>query len=584
MARNNQLQWDSINANFSGSNQSNAIGTELLSTAGTVFNRTAKYMQQENERLSKERDLAFASAGKELSNKALKSAFVAETDMNGNTNYRFDLDRYKNTITQEAQSKGYDRLSLTDQAKIFGAMTTDTDIQLGLQNNQYNETLDFKNDELKYKNYKEHKSGISSYEDMVKYFFSETSKGRNNADIVKEMEYIISSELPYQNKEDSIKLGQLVTEFAPNVDNFIQNYMKEKGTMPSDKQLLEYIETNTGVKLSDTLQGSKILEKDKKAETYYKTKESISSPDFMSNMYNNINSKEINSDVIADKNFVSLSKALAYMLLDKNNEINKEELLKKVKQITSNLTQTEIDEDSNQSIRTTKGVDEIVTSLLTKDYTNKSLNSLNLNEGDYETLGNYLEQITGSTSSNDTLNLNNDKNLDMPVSMQRQQEIINTNEYNQALNVNELNKNELNKQSNKYGINNRYDYYDKLERDTDLLNNNTKIKENIINEIKNSIFYKELSSAKQAQISYSFTVPDQFSNLRLLYDLIYSKKGKDFKNKLSKDGTKYNTVKSKKQLQQDVEDLFNTYKMLSKEYSLYKQYKNDYSKNLNINR
>lgn len=584
MARNNRLQWDSINANFSGSNQSNAIGTELLSTAGTVFNRTAKYMQQENERLSKERDLAFASAGKELSNKALKSAFVAETDINGNTNYKFDLNRYKNTITQEAQSKGYDRLSLTDQAKIFGAMTTDTDIQLGLQNNQYNETLDFKNDELRYKNYKENKAGISSYEDMVKYFFNETAKGRNNADIVKEMEYIISSELPYQNKEDSVKLGQLVTEFAPNVDNFIQNYMKEKGTIPSDKQLLEYIETNTGVKLSDTLQGSKILEKDKKAERYYKTKESISSPDFMSNMYNNINSKEINSDVIADKNFVSLSKALAYMLLDKNNEISNEDLLKKVKQITSNLTQTKIDEDSKQSTRTTKDVDEIVTSLLTKDYTNKSLNSLNLNDGDYEQLGNYLEQITGNTNSNGTLNLNNDKNLDMPISMQRQQEIINTNEYNQALNINELNKNELNKQSNKYGINNRYDYYDKLERDTDLLNNNTKIKENIINEIKNSIFYKELSSAKQAQISYSFIVPDQFSNLRLLYDLIYSKKGKNFKNKLSKDGTKYNTVESKKQLQQDVEDLFNTYKMLSKEYSLYKQHKNDYSKNLNINR
>ena len=584
MARNNRLQWDSINANFSGSNQSNAIGTELLSTAGTVFNRTAKYMQQENERLSKERDLAFASAGKELSNKALKSAFVAETDMNGNTNYKFDLNRYKNTITQEAQSKGYDRLSLTDQAKIFGAMTTDTDIQLGLQNNQYNETLDFKNDELRYKNYKENKTGISSYEDMVKYFFNEITKGRNNVDIVKEMEYIISSELPYQNKEDSVKLGQLVTEFAPNIDNFIQNYMKEKGTIPSDKQLLEYIETNTGVKLSDTLQGSKILEKDKKAERYYKTKESISSPDFMSNMYNNINSKEINSDVIADKNFVSLSKALAYMLLDKNNEISNEDLLKKVKQITSNLTQTKIDEDSKQSTRTTKDVDEIVTSLLTKDYTNKSLNSLNLNDGDYEQLGNYLEQITGNTNSNGTLNLNNDKNLDMPISMQRQQEIINTNEYNQALNINELNKNELNKQSNKYGINNRYDYYDKLERDTDLLNNNTKIKENIINEIKNSIFYKELSSAKQAQISYSFIVPDQFSNLRLLYDLIYSKKGKDFKNKLSKDGTKYNTVESKKQLQQDVEDLFNTYKMLSKEYSLYKQYKNDYSKNLNINR
>lgn len=584
MARNNRLQWDSINANFSGSNQSNAIGTELLSTAGTVFNRTAEYMQQENERLSKERDLAFASAGKDLSNKALKSAFVAETDMNGNTNYRFDLDRYKNTITQEAQSKGYDRLSLTDQAKIFGAMTTDTDIQLGLQNNQYNETLDFKNDELRYKNYKENKAGISSYEDMVKYFFNETAKGRNNADIVKEMEYIISSELPYQNKEDSVKLGQLVTEFAPNVDSFIQNYTKEKGTMPSDKQLLEYIETNTGVKLSDTLQGSKILKKDKKAETYYKTKESISSPDFMSNMYNNINSKEINSDVIADKNFVSLSKALAYMLLDKNNEISNEDLLKKVKQITSNLTQTKIDEDSNQSTRTTKNVDEIVTSLLTKDFTNKSLNSLNLNDGDYEQLGNYLEQITGNTNSNGTLNLNNDKNLDMPVSMQRQQEIINTKEYNQALNINELNKNELNKQSNKYGINNRYDYYDKLEKDTGILNNNTKNKESVINKIKNSIFYKELSSAKQAQISYSFTVPDQSYNLILLYDLIYSKKGKDFKNKLSKDGTKYNTVESKKQLQQDVEDLFNTYKMLSKEYSLYKQYKNDYSKNLNINR
>lgn len=133
-----QLQWQQINANFSGSNQANAIGSQMLSNAGNIFSKVSEYAQEEAKRLNEERNKLFESAGKELSNIALQEGMEATVLPDGSVRHTFNANKYDEAISRIATEKGYDQLDEDARAKIWASLNTNTDYQLGLSNNQSN--------------------------------------------------------------------------------------------------------------------------------------------------------------------------------------------------------------------------------------------------------------------------------------------------------------------------------------------------------------------------------------------------------------------------------------------------------------
>lgn len=135
---NNQLQWNNIQPNFIGSNQATAVGSQMLSSAGDIFSKTAEYTQKEAVRLSQERDKLFESAGKELSNLALQEGMEATVLSDGSVRHTFNSEKYDQAVSKYATEKGYDRLDEDARAKIWASLNVNTDYQLGLANNQAN--------------------------------------------------------------------------------------------------------------------------------------------------------------------------------------------------------------------------------------------------------------------------------------------------------------------------------------------------------------------------------------------------------------------------------------------------------------
>lgn len=135
---NNQLQWNNIQPNFIGSNQATAVGSQMLSSAGDIFSKTAEYTQKEAVRLSQERDKLFESAGKELSNLALQEGMEATVLSDGSVRHTFNSEKYDQAISRYATEKGYDGLDEDARAKIWASLNVNTDYQLGLANNQAN--------------------------------------------------------------------------------------------------------------------------------------------------------------------------------------------------------------------------------------------------------------------------------------------------------------------------------------------------------------------------------------------------------------------------------------------------------------